>query len=235
MKPYIPFLLLTLSACAAPNVTTSPIEDDVDTEETEATESEGTTQDGDTSGSEESQDDSDTTNLPEDDTNSETPENDTETELPNDGTSYTLESNTWYVTNATMIEDNCAWDAPLRQFFGIGSDALLPESFTVEGFEDSFFIEANTYGAAGPIECIVIDGEFECETQSVAPLSFDLGSFGWTYAIDFTGVTTSETAIIGIAEVRFPTVSDWLVPIFQSMGMDHTQCVQSFELYIDAN
>jgi len=72
--------------------------------------------------------------------------------------------------------------------------------------------------------------EFECETQSVTPLDFYLRTYGWTYAIDFSGTTTCETSLTGVVEVRFPIVSDWLVPMFQSMGMDHTQCVQSFEL-----
>ena len=134
-----------------------------------------------------------------------------------------------------MIEDNCEWDAPLRQFFGIGSDALLPESFTVEGFEGSFKIEANSYGASGPITCGFEGADFTCETQSVTPLSFDLGTYGWTYAIDFSGTAISEDSLVGVAEVRFPTISDWLIPIFQSSGVDYTQCVQSFELSLSVN
>ena len=72
--------------------------------------------------------------------------------------------------------------------------------------------------------------EFECETQSVTPLDFYLRTYGWTDAIDFSGTTTCEASLTGVVEVRFPIVSDWLAPMFQSMGMDHTQCVQSFEL-----
>lgn len=64
---------------------------------------------------------------------------------------------------------------------------------------------------------------------------FDLGTYGWTYAIDFTGEATGESTLVGVAEVRFPTVSDWLVPILQSMGTDYTQCVQSFESSLAAN
>ena len=127
---------------------------------------------------------------------------------------YVLESNTWYVNEAIMIEDSCDWDTALRQFFGIGSEALLPESFSVEGFDGSFNIEANDYGASGPISCGFNGSSFTCDTQSVTPLAFDLGTYGWTYAIDFSGFANDETSITGTAEVTFPTISDWLIPIF---------------------
>ena len=160
---------------------------------------------------------------------------DSEEELKEDNSGITLESNIWVVTEAILIEDTCNWDTSLREFFGVGADALLPNDFTVDGFENSFEIEANDYGASGPISCVINDLEFDCETQSVTPIDFDLGTYGWTYAIDFSGFINDERSLNGTAEVSFPTVTDWLIPIFQSGGIDASQCVQSFELSISAN
>ena len=170
-------------------------------------------------------------------TNSETnlESTDSEEELKEDDSYITLESDIWVVTEAFLLEDNCNWDTSLREFFGVGSDALLPNDFTLDGFENSFEIEANDYGASGPISCVINDLEFDCETQSVTPIDFDLGTYGWTYAIDFSGVINDERSLIGTAEVSFPTVTDWLIPIFQSGGIDASQCVQTFELSISAN
>ena len=225
MKP-LTFLLPLAVACGSPVITNPTVEDNVDekdsssVEETEGTESEDTT---------------DETDTPYDNGTDDSTDNGSSDNGPTGGSDYVLESTTWFVSQATMIEDTCAWDAPLRDFFGIGSDALLPSDFTVVGNDGSFEIEANSYGAAGPITCTFVDSEFECETQSVTPLDFDLGTYGWTYAIDFSGAAYSERSLMGIAEVRFPTVSDWLIPIFQSMGMDYTQCVQTFELALSVD
>ena len=73
---------------------------------------------------------------------------------------------------------------------------------------------------------------FTCQTQTVIPLDFDLGTYGWTYAIDFSGYAIDENSISGTAQVSFPTISDWLIPIFQSSGIDASQCSQSFDLSI---
>ena len=155
-----------------------------------------------------------------------------ENERKENDTTLVLESSIWYVTDAVLIEDTCEWDPLLRQFFGIGSDALLPSDFTVEGLEGSFFIEANDYGANGPISCELNELNFTCQTQTVIPLDFDLGTYGWTYAIDFSGYAIDENSISGTAQVSFPTISDWLIPIFQSSGIDASQCSQSFDLSI---
>ena len=230
MKLYTSLLTFTLCACANPVINGSTLDENVDEKDSPSSEENEGTNSNDT------QDETDSNNNSDDNGSDNTPEDDGSDNGSNGGSStYTLESNTWYATDATMIEDSCAWDAPLRQFFGIGSDALLPESFTVQGFEGSFEIEANSYGASGPITCGFQGTEFECETQSVTPLAFDLGTYGWTYAIDFNGTAISEDSLFGVAEVRFPTISDWLIPIFQSSGIDYTQCVQSFELSLSVN
>ena len=228
MKPLFTLLPFALFACANPTITESTLDKDVESDEStspEDTLEETTPEDSNSS------DDSDTSGNSDD-----SPDETGSDNGQNGGSStYVLESNTWYVTEAVMIEDTCDWDSALRQFFGIGSESLLPESFSVDGFDGSFNIEANEYGASGPISCGFSGASFECETQSVTPLAFDLGTYGWTYAIDFSGAANDETSISGIAEVTFPTVSDWLIPIFQSSGVDVSQCVQTFELSISVD
>lgn len=221
MKLHYALIPFALCACANPTIGTSTMDKDVDAEESTSPEDtvEETTPEG--------SDSSDNTDSSPDEAGSDNGQG---------GSSvYVLESNTWYVTEAIMVEDTCDWDTALRQFFGIGSEALLPESFTVDGFDGSFNIEANDYGAAGPISCGFSGTSFECDTQSVTPLAFDLGTYGWTYAIDFSGFANDETSISGTAEVTFPTISDWLIPIFQSSGVDVSQCVQTFELSISVD
>ena len=124
-------------------------EEDVQTEN-DSSPSEQTEED---TSSNEQQTEDEPSNTPDEPEQEDTEPEDTETETdPSEWNStYILDSSTWIVTGATMIEDSCEWDTPLRQFFGIGSDALLPESFSVEGFDGYFQIEANNYGAAGPI------------------------------------------------------------------------------------
>ena len=147
-------------------------------------------------------------------------------------TDFTIESGTWRVASAYLTEDTCDWDTQLKQIFGMGSDALLPNDFDVVGYDGYFTIEANSYGAEGPIDCIQNDEIFSCDTQSVTPIDFDLGSFGWTYAIVFNGTVNDERSIEGTTFVSFPTVSDFLVPIFESAGIDISQCTQTYELSI---
>ncbi len=225
MKPYFSLLSLFLFACATPTKNIILLEEEGDNKDTATLENEDTS---DNETTEDNTNTGDSTDLSEPDTTPNTEE--TDDNLPNDNTTSAIQSGTWFVNDATMIEDTCGWDGQLRQFFGIGTDALLPSTFTVQGEDGSFTIQADSYGAADPITCILEGTDFSCETQSVTPLDFDLGTYGWTYAIDFSGTTSNSGTIIGVAETTFPTISDWLVPVFQSMGIDHTQCVQSFEL-----
>ena len=227
MNKILPTLTFALFACAESTKPDEPQEDIVDDTSDSAEPTEEDTN-VDEELSEEDQ--------PEDDTPSEeTGSTDGEQNQSSDSSSYILETNTWYVNEATMLEDTCQWDTQLRQFFGIGSEALLPDDFTVEGFEGAFAIQANSYGASSPITCEQTGRNFDCETQSVTPLDFDLGTYGWTYAIDFSGSLNDSQSLVGTATVRFPTISEWLVPVFDSMGVDYTQCIQRFELSISAN
>ena len=142
-----------------------------------------------------------------------------------------IESGIWDVMNASLLDDPCDWDMQLRQFFGVGSDALLPKNFTVDGMIDSFTIEANSYGARGPIVCTIDqDLQFSCEMQSVVPVDYDLGSMGWTYEIEFSGSVFDEQSLQGTALVRFPTVSEFLVPVFDALAIDISQCTQTYDL-----
>ncbi|MBM74908.1 MAG: hypothetical protein CMK59_05870 [Proteobacteria bacterium] len=210
MKAYLAIIPVLFCACGTPNIEYSSSEDAVDSE--------------------------DNINLEEDNSDNNLDEDEkpvSEEDLEEGTSGVVLVSEIWEVVDATLVEDTCDWDTQLRQFFGVGADALLPTDFTVEGFEGGFEIEANAYGASGPIECTLNDLDFRCETQSVTPLDFDLGSYGWTYAIEFSGVVNNENSLDGTAVVSFPTVSDILIPVFEAMQVDVSQCTQTFELSID--
>ena len=211
---FIPFFLL-MCACGGSNITSSTDGDVNDTENTDVEES---------NPEESIEEESNTEEESE-------PVEEIEEEEPQDiPADFLLESGIWSVAAATLSEDTCDWDAQMVQFLGVGTDALLPKDFTVAGFEGSFEIEANAYGAAGPILCTLNGSEFDCETQSVTPVDFDLGTYGWTYAIEFSGVVSDANSLEGTAFVSFPTVSEYLLPVFEAVGVDVSQCTQTYEL-----
>lgn len=143
-----------------------------------------------------------------------------------------VETGTWNLDTAQLLDDPCQWDAPLVDFFGVGSDALLPQSFDVEGSDGSFQIEAVSYGASGPINCSIDRTNFSCETQNVVPVDYDLGEYGWEYAIDFSGSLNNEGSLVGTAKVTFPEVSEYVVGIFEYLGTDPFSCSMTYELAI---
>ena len=166
-----------------------------------------------------------------DDSSNSNSEDEPEIDLDEEGNSdLNVVSGIWGVDSASLIEDTCDWDTQLRTFFGVGSDGLLPQDFTVEGYVGSFEIEANSYGASGPILCVLNNTAFACEQQSVTPVDYDLGSMGWTYAIDFLGTLNDERSLTGTAKVSFPTVAELLAPVFEALGVDVSQCTQTFSL-----
>ena len=215
----IPFFLF---ACASPNIESANADDIVDAEDKDITEEE-TPEDT----PEELEDPEESTS--EEEVEEETPE-DVPVEPEESDSNLALVSGIWNVASANLADDVCDWDTQLMMFFGVGSDALLPSDFTVEGREGSFSIEANSYGASGPISCTINNSEFSCETQSVTPIDFDLGSMGWSYAIEFSGVINDSRALDGTAFVSFPTMPEFLVPMFQAIGIDPSQCTQTYEL-----
>lgn len=212
-------IFCTILLCACAEITSDATrsgseiienEDKVVTEETETTDTQNGTDDENT--------DNNTDDEP-------------EIDLDEEGNSdLNVVSGIWEVNSASLIEDTCDWDTQLRTFFGVGSDGLLPQDFTVEGYVGSFEIEANSYGASGPILCVLNDTAFACEQQSVTPVDYDLGSMGWTYAIDFLGTLNDERSLTGTAKVSFPTVSEFLAPVFDVLGVDISQCTQTFAL-----
>ena len=216
MKFTIPALSVLLFACASPNIQENEYEEGISSEDKDVAE------------------ESTEENLPNEDLEESQEEEEESTpvepEENNGGFEGELLSGTWVVAGATLVEDPCDWDNQLRSFFGIGADALLPRDFTVDASNGSFLIEANSYGAAGPIECIINNSDFSCETQSVTPIDFELGQMGWTYAIEFSGSITDERSLVGTTITSFPTISEYLVPVFEGLGVDTTQCIQNYEL-----
>ena len=223
MRNISTILPLLLCACA-PNINTKSVESvDDDRETTEETSDEGISEEG--SSEENPQED-----LEEGLEEEPAEEEPAEEEPTGEGSDFVLVSGVWNVTQATLVDDPCDWNTQLTMFFGLGSDALLPKDFTVEGFEGSFVIEANTYGASGPIFCTMNGVDFTCETQTVTPIDFDLGAMGWSYAIDFSGAVYDERSLDGNAVVSFPDIPEFLVSIFEAMGFDPAQCTQTYEL-----
>ena len=162
---FLPFLLC---ACADPNLTSTESDSIIEAEEKESIE-EGSETDVPQEETEETVEETEESNPQEEIEDVESSEETT--------TDFAVESGIWGVSEAILLEDTCDWDTQLRSFFGMGSDALLPKDFTVEGFEGSFAIEANAYGASGPIVCTLNeDLAFSCEEQSVTPVDYDLGS-----------------------------------------------------------
>ena len=111
MKPYIYLLPLTFTACASPVITSNTLEENVDSKDTPSSEDVEDTELA----------DSDDT-MDQTEQGSETDDNNSDDYPTGDSSTYILESATWFVSAATMIEDSCDLDTPLRQFFGIGSD-----------------------------------------------------------------------------------------------------------------
>ena len=100
----------------------------------------------------------------------------------------------------------------------------------VSGGDGSFESEADSYGAAGPIRCDINGQDFSCETQSVSPIDYDLGEYGWTYAIGFSGTLFDETSLDGTAMVTFPTISEYVQQGLEYVGVDASQCSQTYAL-----
>ena len=76
------------------------------------------------------------------------------------------------------------------------------------------------------------DDDFACEQQQVFPLAYDLGSFGWEYAIDFTGRATNERLLQGTAVVSFPSVDPDSASWLDYFGIDLAECTQVYSLEI---
>ena len=107
---------------------------------------------------------------------------------------------TWSIDNGGITGDACGWENVSDAVYGSGFfSSLLPSTFEVTSFDGGFEIEAQNYGARGPIICVFAGDNFSCETQRVRP--FD-GSPEWEYQVDFEGRILNDKSISGAAVVN---------------------------------
>ena len=145
-----------------------------------------------------------------------------------------LEAGDWVATAASTEDDPCDWNEVIQEYSGIDVLTLLPSEFEVESEEGRFEIEAQDYGAAGFIECEVdADDRFTCEAQRVTPLAYDLGSYGWTYQIDFSGTVEDERTLRGEAVVAYPSVDRGTADTLDYYGVDLADCTQTYSLVLE--
>ena len=155
------------------------------------------------------------------------------TDAGSDGTEpepeLTLASGIWSPLGLGVEADPCDWNETMGSF-GLSIEAFLPSEFEVVAEEGQFTIEALSYGARGPIDCTITGDEFSCEQQRVSPLAYDLGAYGWEYAIDFNGQAPSERVLQGTAVVSFPSVDRQSAGWFDYYGIDISECTQVYSL-----
>ena len=142
----------------------------------------------------------------------------------------TLTSGEWTPTAAAILSDPCEWVEALDRFYGADIAELLPSEFEVDGEAGSFDIEAQSYGARSPITCTIAEGAFTCEQQEVVPLTYDIGEYGWEYAIDFSGEVIDEQTIRGFAVVSYPSIDGTTEYWLGWAGISAEDCTQAFEL-----
>ena len=147
-----------------------------------------------------------------------------------------MESGTYRITRVTIQDDPCGWDAYIAG--GIGP--FLPDWFDLDGDLNRFDIAGQRFnspyavgGGPDPVTCVVDGDAFTCETQVVAPSKNLLGSYGWTYIIDFAGVVVSEQALEGTAVVDFDVDLSFAPYLGLPEGWDPTGCTQVLDLRIE--
>ena len=126
--------------------------------------------------------------------------------------------------------DPCGWAEILEDYYGSEIGDFLPSSFEVSGEEGVFEIEASSFGARGPITCTIVDDAFTCEQQEVVPLAYDIGEYGWEYAIDYSGTVEDESTLRGIAVVSYPSIDGTTEYWLDRAGIRASDCTQSLEL-----
>jgi hypothetical protein len=147
--------------------------------------------------------------------------------------SVTLQSGDWVAVGVGTEDDPCEWNGILESYFGIDVASFLPSDFVVEARDGGFRIEAQDYGAQGPIDCEVAGGSFECETQRVSPTTYDLGEYGWAYRIDFFGTVVDEDTLQGEAIVSYPSIDEGTAQTLDYYGIDPSDCTQTYSLAIE--
>lgn len=141
----------------------------------------------------------------------------------------------WTVDDVELLDDVCDWDSFLESYYGISITSLMPSEFDVDSEPGAFEIEARDYGAQGPIDCTIEDDTFTCEAQTVSPLDYDLGSYGWEYRIEWSGEVDGEGSLIGTAVVSYPSIEYYTEQWLSYYGIDYTDCIQTFELVLEAD
>ena len=125
-----------------------------------------------------------------------------------------------------------------REDLGLSVDDFLPREFVVQPTFDGFQIEAQYFGAAAPIDCIVNGFDFECDVQTVVPEAYGLGSLGWSYSIDFEGripdLNTNDN-IEGVATVTYTGVDSDTLASLRSLGIAPEDCSQRVYLLLGYN
>ena len=150
--------------------------------------------------------------------------------------SIVLPAGTWTNREAAVTRDSCAaWMGPGLDALGLDLEAFLPREFVVQPTLDGFEIEAQTFGAAAPIDCVVDGFAFECERQTVVPEAYGLGELGWSYAIDFSGripdLNTNDN-IEGVATVSYTGVDPDTRAALRGAGIDAQDCDQRVYLML---
>ena len=150
--------------------------------------------------------------------------------------SIVLPAGTWTNREAAVTRDSCAaWMGPGLDALGLDLEAFLPREFVVQPTLDGFEIEAQTFGAAAPIDCVVDGFAFECERQTVVPEAYGLGELGWSYAIDFSGripdLNTNDN-IEGVATVSYTGVDPDTGAALRGAGIDAQDCDQRVYLML---
>ena len=145
----------------------------------------------------------------------------------------TMQSGDWIAADADTLDDPCDFNDFLQNNWGINIASLLPSDFGVEGEEGFFEIEAQSYGARSPIECVIDGDEFSCETQTVYPLYYDLGDYGWVYEIDFSGTAVDDSTLEGRAVVAYTGIDPYTEAALEYYDLGIASCSQTFSLTLE--
>jgi hypothetical protein len=100
---------------------------------------------------------------------------------------------------------------------------------------DGFQIEAQYFGAAGPIDCIIDGFDFICDTQTVVPEAYGLGRLGWGYSIEYEGKIpdlNSNDYLEGMARISFTGVDADTLSALSAVGVNPEACSQSLALQL---
>ena len=152
----------------------------------------------------------------------------------------TVKSGQWVLDSSELVEDECGWMEALYEVTrdaswveeAIEYNAFLPQTFDVDGGEDTFEIRATNFGAESYILCAFEGDEFGCEMQNADSQQVVTGwPTYWEYEIDFSGSWVDENTLTGEALVTFPQSNpgdDWTLQV-SGLGSPE-DCEQKYRL-----